>query len=1428
MSVRAPTLVALLVLGLLPRMSWAVEEDAAERPRFFTVGTPWQIRRDAERLIEDITARRGAVPELLARVQALLEEHGQRHLFDRGRYATISQIMASRLGAAELLETYVETYAPQAERAIGALLDQRPLPQDQLIALAATYPGTTAAIRAWRRLADLAWDRGHLGSFVRYARRADDADHPQRGERLAAARGLLAPEPPADLPLTLEHSVRIWALPDLPPPPPFHPGGRIARLRAQQRQGLGEPHTAGFAFSRSDGSALAACDGRNLLVFDPLVGKQLGPVLKLTTSRQEQPVAPAHAPGVFVTVLRNGDGYPAMVAVDDEGRMLWRHVEQSVDVWGSLSAPAISEDVAAYAGLVRAGGGHELHLFGHDLRTGAPLWSKRVGKIAIRNRSFYFRPPHPPSLCTHQGSFAVLSNSRFLIQVSNRGSIEAIHDYQGGEDPDPDQPDLGPFATEAKLREGRILSDGVHLVAAPADREGLLVLGPDGQGLQHYEGEGAGDALVDAANGRALLVGKRVTCVDLTRMQRLWTHAGCPDEGATVGGTLGRERALVHCDTRLSIHDLESGEQRSGRILSPDERVAVVGGMLISTQVQTDNERPVAQLISGFGLPQNLERLRQAAAEDPDDYTPLLALASLHRARDEYEASLRYTLRALALGAPARHGRAAARASARAIQVALGDAEAFAQTLADLQALAAHVPSIREEIRWWQARHAELSGEDALAARRYAALLDARGSMTFPEGAEIRLATLARLSLARVRGQQAALLFPDRKQVTRAIAATSWHAPVDFLERPHLAGDVVITFDGGFLTARELDSGKIRWRRDQAEHHKAMLGLQALPEAAAGSGAPGAPIRVLPGTAADAAGFADGDRLLRFNSATIDEFTDLINAVAAIEVGAAFTAEVARAGADGVLERHALTGRLGTWLAGVAAAGPETVLVRRLMPQPGAPGTGILVPDTTDAPYVEAFDVATGRPLWHHPLPKQQPGTSSARAPRVLLADPGLCIIAYTDRIVAYRFRGPGADGTEPAWQLPLTAGGAERIASQGSDHLVIHDERNARLQVLRLADGVQVCSLPHSGDADYLLAGNSAYTLLPSGRLARWNLATGALHWRSEERELDALAVSGDNLWVRSRTGGLVLLDIHDGRLRQRFTGFPTIHGLVISEDTLVIHADNEDHQAVLAGIGRRGGARLWIRPLPPRLQLVGELMVTRQGVACILDALDEQPGLLVLDRSGAPTGARLLGPDERVIPTTAGMLGYGPQGLRLHSLPQAIPGAPLPCPVIKDGPDFAAAVERSLAELTFTELGDAAVAFGKIGPHLLCVARMSADAAPLRVFLGDAGPVIDPRGQAVVFRYQRAPDLMPHPRGWQPRQTVMVPGDGDTRHFAMRLSPSALRPLDARLEIHAESIAAPPPVPWWYRPVWHPVPWQPPAANGLPPRLRDADAAP
>ncbi|MFW5751664.1 MAG: PQQ-binding-like beta-propeller repeat protein, partial [Planctomycetota bacterium] len=862
------------------------------------------------------------------------------------------------------------------------------------------------------------------------------------------------------------------------------------------------------------------------------------------------------------------------------------------------------ENVAAYAALVRAGGGHELHLFGHDLRTGEPLWRKRVGKIAIRNRSFYFRPPHPPSLCTHQGSFAVLSNSRFLILVSNRGSIEAIHDYQGDDGRELEQPDLGPFGVEAELREGRILSDGVHLVAAPADRSGLLVLGPDGQGLQHYDDEGSGDALVDAAAGRALLVGKRVTCVDLSRMLRLWTHAGCPDEAAMVGGTLGRERALVHCGTQLSIHDLDTGEQRSGRTLTPDERVAVVGGMLVSTQVQTDNERPVAQLISGFGLPQNLERLRQAAAEDPDDFTPLLALASLHRARDEHEASLRYTLRALALGAPARHGRAAARASASAIQVALGDPEAFTQTLADLQALAEHVPSIREEIRWWQARHAELSGQDALAARRYAALLDARGSMTFPEGAEIRLATLARLSLARVRGQQAALLFSDRRPVSRATATTSWHAPVAFLERPHVAGEVVITFDGGFLTARELDSGEIRWRRDQAEHHKAMLGLQALPDTGADPAdpaAPGAPIRVLPGTAADAAGFADGDRLLRFNATTIDEFTDLVNAVAAIDVGSAFTAEVGRPGPDGTLERHALTGRLGTWLAGVAAAGPETVLVRRLMPQPDAPGTGVLIPDTTDHPYVEAFDVSTGRPLWHHPLPKQQPG-SSERAPRVLLADPGMCVIAHTDRIVAYRFRDPAVDASEPAWQLPLAVGGAEHIASHGSEHLVVHDERNARLHVLRLSDGVQVCSLPHSGDEGYLLDGNSAYTLLPSGRLARWSLATGALHWRSEERELDALAVSGDNLWVRSRTGGLLLLDIHDGRIRQRFTGFPAIHGLVISDDTLVIHADNEDHQAVLAGIGRRGGARLWTRPLPPRLQLVGELMVTGQGVACML----------------------------------------------------------------------------------------------------------------------------------------------------------------------------------------------------------------------------------
>ena len=272
-------------------VGWAAVATDPDDANATVITTPWEIRRQAQELMHDLSAQRAETVILLDRTQRLLHDHGEALIAFGDGWTPLSNALATHLQQVGLQEEFRRRFEPVAARELDRLIDGA-ADWRQLLRLAREFPGTEAAQRAWRLVIDHAWDRGHLGTYLTFAEAAGEASNPQRRQRIAIARRLLQPQRDRALPETLTGLGEMWAITGLPAI--TRDETSIDRHPFQEvHQEEQERPLARYRFSTDVSQGLvAACDGQRLVLFDPLIGHRVGEVIDIGGGASQRIIQP--------------------------------------------------------------------------------------------------------------------------------------------------------------------------------------------------------------------------------------------------------------------------------------------------------------------------------------------------------------------------------------------------------------------------------------------------------------------------------------------------------------------------------------------------------------------------------------------------------------------------------------------------------------------------------------------------------------------------------------------------------------------------------------------------------------------------------------------------------------------------------------------------------------------------------------------------------------------------------------------------------------------------------------------------------------------------------------------------------------------------------------------------------------------------------
>lgn len=917
------------LLVLVPTLASAVL--AAGEP---LTATAWDVRKEAQELLDELSRPAGETGDLLMRVQAMIAAHGNDLIaVSPAEAAPISDALAGRMQQSGLSERFAREAGPAADRRLAALLASG-ADDDALGAFARGAPGTPAAARAWRRAADLAWDRGRLRLYIDAAARAGDAADAGRKLRLAAAAAMLG-IPPGSLPDGLDGLEMMWRIESAAAEAPPAAG----RRRDPQRTAAVHP-----AAGPCGSGAIAVSDGIGLAVVDHLVGAQLGSRVALGERQLPQHIARPEATPDGVVAVGVAGGRIVLTCVDVSGTERWRR-PCGADGADAVSAPLLVDGAIMVGYRVAGSDRLEQRLLAVSARDGSPRWDVAVGQLAAPR--WGSENLAAPSLARHARGVAVCSNAGAFALVGTDGAVRKLWSY-------PTRPDLEMDGVR-KGRRGLAAGDGATAVATPADHAGLvLVLGPEDQAPRAYRGDGADGDVLAVAGGEALISGRQVALVDTGRLRLRWT---APLRLADPQGLVGQDAILVAGSDQIALLDRRDGRMRSGRALGDSGAVTAADGVLVIAD---------AAGVRGFGDAKAfLTRLRDAAARADSDPRPHAALGAVLAGRGDADAALDSWTRALELGA----GPGIAERMARILRARIDAGGAAAiERLAGLQA---HLPGIADEMPLWRGRLAEASGDRAAAAGHYLAALHAGDRlMPMADGMSAGIRLLAAGGARRCGAATDAWPLQAPVPTRSAPPIRAWSVPMRPQGRLVAVDGGLCAYADGLLQAWSSVDGAKLWHR---KPQRALLGVKPWREPAED----GVAIAVLQGSAGERAGLVDGDVLLSLNGAPLRDFErDLRTMVMAMEGGAAFTFEVR--GRDGA--RRTVEGRLGGEPLEPLACDGATVLARTTMPlNPARPGLRIL-----------AVDAASGAELWSQALPQAE---DRAAASQPILAG-GLAVAA--------------------------------------------------------------------------------------------------------------------------------------------------------------------------------------------------------------------------------------------------------------------------------------------------------------------------------------------------------------------------------------------------------------------------------------------------
>jgi outer membrane protein assembly factor BamB len=1364
------------------------------------VSTPWDVRHDADELIEDLTNKRGDMPVLMERVQTLLAAHGEKLITKGDLCAPLAEILAAKLEALGLMGEFTQAFSAIAERKFRELAATN-APPGPLRRFAQAYPGTGAATAAWKRLANQAWDAGHIGQYLECARHAGESGDKLLAKRVAAAYQLLSPEGEPELPASLDSIEEMWTL-DVP-----DNGAKTTALRTRR-----SPLAADrFVITTTGNELSAASDGRRFFVFDHLVGHIQGDVQPLgnvqLTLGQCKPAAGREG---FVAIGLQND-VVMLRCLNRLGEHRWAVRSPPLGPMPAPSAPVMVDGLVAYAALAIGQDGAELKLFAYRADTGEPAWPTNpitVARIPAPRQMFASGETQglvAPTLCVHAGYLLVLSNNGVLARVGVDGNVQRIWSYPSLTE----ELDDGMSTPRTLARAGAIVSDGTYAVATPADSQGLvLVLGADDPQPLFYQGDGANGQVMDVGAGAALLAGSQVTLLDLKTNTPRWSQAvdgeraRGPQAAETRGGLqgrLGEKRALVASRETLTLFDLADGKRLSVRgSLEQPVTISVTPDLLMAA---------LATKIVGFGKGASfLERLTAAAAAHPDDYQPLVRLASLHEARGDRAQAFAQYVAALRRGAPEEYAEKAARLVRQQLELNAGDAKAFPPVLAQLETLVPHEDRLKGELAFWRARHAELLGDAARAADEYrAALAQPTHLMQLRDRLVVDAHALAQAGLVRLhQGPVPAWLAPAAAPTVAPGTAgpvTAW------LQTGHrtgvvvVGGGVAVGCDSGFLTGVRLADGKEAWWRKPS---RPMLGVRYSPGDAAADQL-GIPIgEVLEGCSAAGAGMQTGDVLTSFNGNKTTNFErDLRAVVAGMGVRAPFTATVLRDG-----KAVELKGLLGGERVEPLAVNATTVLAwPTIDTQTGQRG----VPEGT---WFDAIDLASGKRLFRYAV---EAITDRDGPTRPLLTADDLIITKEAGDLVCLAAREvhvdpkAGADAM-PAprvvWRGSIGAGSFKHARLLGDSLLWLPQDEHGQVDLIEIATGHVLFSLNEDLAAAPVLSDGVCYAIGAKDAVACWDLGLGRARWRSERPATAIITAVGDAVYVLDDAHQLVTLDRFSGAVRRRFGDWPAIEAFDLQGSRLYLHVRRDDHSQSVACLTLPGGAVAWERRLPRGLEL-RHLRAGAEGACCVLGDANQELSAMLL---GAPAGdvlqARVIAAteDAQALPGGA-LLIAGPAGMRQTAPGLAAAPAPLACPSTGDNADLAALAAAVQPKLTWTEVGKAGYALARVKGAVLVFARVPEDGEHLEVRLNDgdgplelAGDLVSISGKGVQFGGTGA---------WHLAASAKLAGPEHVWLGVARLEPAPTRALLTPLLVRAQcgDVTDGGDGPWWLHQTWRPL---------------------
>ncbi|MFW5846424.1 MAG: PQQ-binding-like beta-propeller repeat protein, partial [Planctomycetota bacterium] len=381
------------------------------------VTATWSIQQEAGQLAAALAQRPRDPDTVLEHLQRFLAEHGTSlvRADEADAQRPAHEVLADLLDAQGYAAAFVDLHAERAERALATAVGRT-----HLLDVATAYPHTPAAATAWYRLANRAWDRGHLGDFRDFARFCPE--RPGIAARLQRLDELTSRPAPADsVEGRLEDYDVMWQTPFR------HATGR--RTSHGHFVDVAEP---AVAMAAVDEQTMAINSGRYAFLCNPLTGGRIGPVHRLGTDTLQPPYAAPAWDERHIVLLGRSGVFHTVTCLDQAGHQIWRANADSLGHQTACSNPVVADGHAIVCSVGTDDNGTTIRANGFDLYSGQLRWSTQIAKVPGRSRR---QTVAAPQLAVIRNQVLLASQHGFLAVLSPSGRLLRLLGYpRSGED----------------------------------------------------------------------------------------------------------------------------------------------------------------------------------------------------------------------------------------------------------------------------------------------------------------------------------------------------------------------------------------------------------------------------------------------------------------------------------------------------------------------------------------------------------------------------------------------------------------------------------------------------------------------------------------------------------------------------------------------------------------------------------------------------------------------------------------------------------------------------------------------------------------------------------------------------------------------------------------------------------------------------------